>query len=68
MAVGPSALSMMTDFKCIINPYTVYVHNRHWQQGELTQQANTCIDKSLFVMTELLSLLKERTYRSDWEL
>jgi NAD(P)H-dependent FMN reductase len=29
MAFTPTAIALMLDFKCIINPYHVYAHNRH---------------------------------------
>jgi len=68
MATGPDMLSLMLDFKCIINPYTVYVHNRHWQGNELLPEASARLDKSLLVLTELTALLAARTYRSEWEI
>lgn len=67
-AFGPLALSMMMDFKCIINPYTVYVHNRHWEGEQIIDEAKSRIDKSMLVMTELTNLLKARTYFSVWEI
>ncbi len=67
-AFGPLALSMMMDFKCIINPYTVYVHNRHWEGDQILEEARSRIEKSMLVMAELTSLFKARTYSSVWEI
>lgn len=69
MAFGALAHTMMLDFKCIINPYHIYVHNRHWTpQGDLLPEAHARVDRTLSVMLELTVLLKNRTYVSDWEL
>ncbi len=68
MAFGGLANTLMLDFKCVVNPYHIYVHNRHWQEGELTDEAHARIDKTLRVMLELTTLLQARTYSSDWEL
>ena len=68
MAFGSLAISMMMDFKCVINPYTVYVHNRHWEGDQLVEEATLRIEKSMLVMVELTKLLKERTYSSTWEI
>src|SRR5579863_8094213 len=37
MAFSSMATSMMLDYKCIINPYTVYVDNAGWAGDELTE-------------------------------
>ena len=68
MAFTPLATSLMMDFKCIINPYTVYVHNRQWEHGVLQKEAKARVEKSMFVMTEITALLQRRTYRSEWEI
>ncbi len=68
MAFGALANTMMLDFKCVINPYHIYVHNRHWTAAGLSSEAHARIDKTLSVMLELTTLLKNRTYASDWEL
>ena len=68
MALGNLATTLMLDFKCVINPYQVYVHNRHWAADELSDEAHARIDKTLGVMLELTTLLKPRSYTSDWEL
>lgn len=68
MAFGALANTMMLDFKCVINPYHIYVHNRHWIADELGDEAHARIDKALSVMLELTTLLMARSYTSDWEL
>ena len=67
MAIGSTAISMMFDFKCVINPYHVYVYGEQWQDGELREDASSRLDKSAAVMGELMRGLSQRTYRSDWE-
>ena len=68
MAVAPVAMSMMLDFKCIINPFNVYVHDRHWDGSSLAEEAQDRLHKSMNVMMELTTLLSKRTYRSNWEI
>lgn len=62
------ATSLILDFKCIINPYTVYAHTRHWSGNNLSDDKMKRIEKSMFVMTELCDLLSKRTYSSTWEI
>ena len=62
------ATSLMLDFKCIINPYHVYAHNRHWSNGQLGAEKMQRVEKSMSVMTELCRLLTKRTYSSTWEI
>ena len=62
------ANSLMLDFKCVINPYSVYIHNRHWEEETLMEEANGRIVKAMAVMAEITLLLLQRTYRSDWEI
>lgn len=68
MAISPIAISMMFDFKCIINPYNVYVHNRHWEGENLGNKAMNRIEKSSAVMVDLMTCLEQRSYRSGWEI
>ena len=68
MAFTSLANSLMLDFKCIISPYNLYVHNRHWQDDQLVPEASARLKKSMAVMGELTSLLKARAYRSTWEI
>jgi NAD(P)H-dependent FMN reductase len=67
MAGLPLANSLMLDFKCVINPYSVYIHNRHWENEVLTEDAEGRIQKAMQVMAELTFLFSQRTYCSDWE-
>ncbi|MEK7412891.1 MAG: NAD(P)H-dependent oxidoreductase [Planctomycetota bacterium] len=68
MSYLPLANSMMLDFKCVVNPYNVYVHNRHWDGDTLVAEAQSRINKSLDVMMQLTQLLAGRTYQSNWEI
>lgn len=62
------ATSLMLDFKCIINPYHIYVHKRNWQGDALSARKIKRIEKSMAVMVELCDLLGQRTYQSTWEI
>ena len=62
------ATSLMLDFKCIINPYHIYAHNRHWADGGLNTEKMQRVEKSMLVMMELCRLLAKRTYSSTWEI
>ncbi len=63
------ATALMLDFKCIINPYNVYAHNRHWtEEGELDDVVATRVDKSMQVAKELCDKLAGRNYSSTWEI
>ena len=69
MAFTSLAASMMLDFKCIVSPYNVYVHNDNWiSDSELDSEASARLQKSLEVLIELAQLLKGRTYKSTWEI
>lgn len=68
MALGSLTTSMMLDFKCVVNPHRIYVTGRDWDGDELNNVAQARLEKTLTVMLELTTLLKSRTYRSDWEL
>lgn len=67
MAFGSTALSLMLDFKCVISPYNVYVHDRQWDGDELPAAAQERMEKSMKVLVELTTLLQARTYSSSWE-
>jgi FMN reductase len=63
------ANSLMLDFKCIINPYNLYVHSKQWTGSErLCEAAQARFEKSMQVAVELTTLLAARTYRSRWEI
>ncbi len=70
MATGGIAQSLMLDFKCVINPYTGYFASEDWQseeQGILLPEREAHLHKTLTVHQELASLLRGRSYKSDWE-
>jgi FMN reductase len=68
MAYSSVAMSMMIDFKCIINPYQLYVHNRHWDDEKMIAEKQKRLAKTMDVAIELTEALSNRTYRSDWEI
>ncbi|GAL02638.1 electron transport and membrane-associated energy conservation [Photobacterium aphoticum] len=68
MATSALSASLSLDFKCIINPYQVYVHDRHWVNNTLSDERWPRLKKSMFVMAELCQLLSARTYQSHWEI
>lgn len=67
-AFRDTASALMLDFKCVINPYHLYVHKRHWDDDTLSAEKTSRLEKTLAVMMELCHLLAPRTYRSKWEL
>lgn len=67
MAGMSLAVPLMLDFKCIVNPYCVYVHSRHWKEDTLLEEAEAKLLKAMTVMGELTLLLSRRTYVSEWE-
>lgn len=68
MAYSATAMSMMMDFKCIINPYLLYVHNRHWDDDRMIAEKQTRLAKTMDVAIELTQGLSNRTYTSTWEI
>jgi FMN reductase len=66
MAFTPTAVALMLDFKCIINPYHVYVHNRHWVEATLNDEASVALNRSADMLVELVRCFGARTYRSEW--
>lgn len=68
MAFTDLANAMMLDFKCIVSPYNIYVHDRDWNGYELADRVTQRLIKSMDVFLELVTLLKARTYKSDWEI
>ena len=66
MAFTSTAIGLMLDFKCIINPYHVYVHNRQWTDDTLHEEALKRLNKSADVLVELMNCLAARTCRSNW--
>ncbi|MDE2829720.1 MAG: NAD(P)H-dependent oxidoreductase, partial [Gemmatimonadota bacterium] len=69
IAFASLATSLMLDFKCIISPYNVYVHNDNWVgEGELDDKRKARLYKSLDVLIELAERLQDRSYTSNWEI
>ncbi len=69
MAYGSLAMSLMLDFKCVINPYVVYATERDWINGATLSDALAArLKKAIEVKLELSSGLRARTYASDWEI
>lgn len=68
MAYGSLAMSMMMDFKCVINPYQLYVHNRHWDDPTMMVRKQERLEKTMKVAIELTQGLSNRTYTSTWEI
>ncbi|NLS20455.1 NAD(P)H-dependent oxidoreductase [Rhizobium sp. P40RR-XXII] len=69
MAYGNLAMSLMLDFKCVINPYVVYATERDWIDGANPSDALAArLQKTIEVKLELASRLRGRGYTSDWEI
>ena len=69
MAYGSLAMSLMLDFKCVINPYVVYATDRDWHdEAILSDTLAARLRKTVDVKLELSSRLSSRTYASDWEI
>jgi len=58
----------MLDFKCIVSPYNIYAHDRHWKDDVLADEMRQRLTKSMDVLTELTELLQPRRYKSSWEI
>ena len=68
MAYGAVAMSLMLDFKCVVNPYVVYATGRDWGPDlALSEQLQDRLEKTVAVKVQLAAALQSRTYRSDWE-
>jgi FMN reductase len=69
MAYGNLAMSLMLDFKCVINPYVVYATDRDWNDNAILSDTLAArLRKTIDVKLELSSKLSSRTYTSDWEI
>lgn len=69
MAYSSLAMSLMLDFKCVINPYVVYASGRDWDEEDtLSAALQARLEKTMRVNIELAGLLRNRSYRSDWEI
>lgn len=68
MAYSATAMSMMIDFKCVINPYQLYVHNRHWEEKKMIAEKQARLAKTMDVAIDLTQGLSNRSYSSTWEM
>lgn len=66
MAFTPTMASMILD-KCIINPYHVFVHDRHWDADRINDDASRRIERSADVLAALMRALRGRAYASGWD-
>ncbi len=64
----PLALGLMTDFKCVLNPYHVYAVGEDWEGEQLRPLLSQRLVKTLAVGAELSERLQRRQQRSTWEL
>lgn len=67
-AYGATAIALMLDFKCVVNPYLTYATERDWADDGLSEPLAARLAKTLLVHRELATLLQPRRYRSQWEL
>lgn len=68
MAFGSVALSMMLDFKCIVNPHMVYATERDWSvKAEPSTELVARLQRALTIKLELADRLHGRSYQSGWE-
>ncbi|MFJ3958985.1 NADPH-dependent FMN reductase [Arthrobacter sp. NPDC090010] len=68
MATGALGQSMIYDFKCVLNPYSAYISERDWEGPELLRADRMSrLEKTMAVHAELAALLRDRSYRSAWE-
>ncbi len=69
MAYTSLAMSLMLDFKCVLNPYMVYASERDWTDAlEPVEALQARLDKTVAVKLELAERLKGRAYNSGWEI
>jgi len=66
MSFSSTAISMMLDFKCIINPFVVSLDSRNWSGETLSEESSNRVRRSADVMAELMRCLAGRDYRSRW--
>ena len=67
MGFAPTMASMILDFKCIINPYHVFVHSRNWDADRINDDASGRIERSADVLVALMRALRGRAYSSGWD-
>lgn len=68
-AYTSTATSLMLDFKCVINPNTVYTTDRDWVESDLLSKTLTeRLAKTMQVKMEITKALSNRSYVSGWEI
>lgn len=68
-AYTSTATSLMLDFKCVINPYTVYTTDRDWVESDVLSKTLTeRLAKTMQVKMEITKALSNRSYVSGWEI
>lgn len=63
-----TAVGLMTDFKCLLNPYHVYAVGGDWDGDTLKPPIEARLNKTLAVALELSAKLQHREYQSTWEM
>jgi len=67
MAAGATMVSMILDFRCIVNPRQAYLHNRHWTDaGELVEEGYAKVAEMVDMHADLATRLAGRERRSEW--
>ena len=65
-AHGPLAVSLMLDFRCIINPFTVHAANEDWTDThEPSARLQERLERALNVKVDLARRLQGRA-SSEW--
>lgn len=66
---GAFAFGLMVDFRCVVNPHFVYAASGHWEAPGvpgpwLSERLARTVERGV----DLSARLRDRTYRSVWEL
>ena len=68
MAFGTLAVPLMMDFRCVINPYQAYIHNRHWSaENEVNEEGLDQLDRMLLSHISLAQRLQGHRLTSRWQ-
>lgn len=66
---GSFALGLMYDFKCVLNPHFVYATSAHWDAPEKPGEWLAArLERTVQRAADLSARLKDRPYRSVWEI
>lgn len=66
---GSFALGLMYDFKCVLNPHFVYATSAHWDAPEVPGEWLAArLERTVERAADLSARLKDRPYRSVWEI